>query len=492
MKKTIAFIVIMMITITAMWTCNAQIWYGFNGTNSPANLTPEVCGKIASMYQPGQTMAYVFRNDKYPGKCPDVEITNMIRLRDSLRAHNVGFKVIYTFNARGVVSIADNFYAYDNFTAAGIEIPADRMGNEEWAKVAHNQDWPQYVSDCTPIIDALNTRNFTGKIIFSVAKPDNTIWNTPAITFINSSPQYEPDIHFYLSKDECPILAEVDNDKPLPVELSTSNGYLPIKDSFYHDVYFQGIATTYFSTLCNFIRTNFPGKKMWVTEFGPPVGVGPIGGALGFEALTDYYLNLFPADITACACKFNCCGAIGAITGTNAKDSPAIAGAYIERLSYWTMKQFLHNTESGNITPIYSDGTYTFRFQNMNPNSIDFEGFISVAEGLEISSVNFEAISGEYFYSSSGVMQWWATGSDRTYDISGSQIYNYIPAMSFGYIHVTVVRTSIPGCMDPKATNYNPLATVDDRSCTYPPPPPPPSSTCSYKWPFKFLCPKKK
>ena len=31
-----------------------------------------------------------------------------------------------------------------------------------------------------------------------------------------------------------------------------------------------------------------------------------------------------------------------------------------------------------------------------------------------------------------------------------------------------------PGCTDPAATNYDPTATVDDGSCTYPPPPPPP------------------
>jgi len=35
--------------------------------------------------------------------------------------------------------------------------------------------------------------------------------------------------------------------------------------------------------------------------------------------------------------------------------------------------------------------------------------------------------------------------------------------------------TGVVGCMDPNATNYNPLATTDDSpSCIYPPPPPPP------------------
>lgn len=37
----------------------------------------------------------------------------------------------------------------------------------------------------------------------------------------------------------------------------------------------------------------------------------------------------------------------------------------------------------------------------------------------------------------------------------------------------------VPGCTDSSATNYNPSATVNDGSCTYPPPPPPPPGTFS-------------
>ena len=39
----------------------------------------------------------------------------------------------------------------------------------------------------------------------------------------------------------------------------------------------------------------------------------------------------------------------------------------------------------------------------------------------------------------------------------------------------------IPGCMDPLANNYNPLATTDDRSCTYSPPGPPPPPRVTLK-----------
>ena len=48
---------------------------------------------------------------------------------------------------------------------------------------------------------------------------------------------------------------------------------------------------------------------------------------------------------------------------------------------------------------------------------------------------------------------------------------------------VTVVSAGpqIPGCMDPLANNYNPLATTDDRSCMYSPPGPPPPPRVTLK-----------
>lgn len=54
--------------------------------------------------------------------------------------------------------------------------------------------------------------------------------------------------------------------------------------------------------------------------------------------------------------------------------------------------------------------------------------------------------------------------SDREW--GGNWTGGHIPPPRFGYW-----RREVPGCMDPLATNYNPLANKSNGSCTYPPPP---------------------
>lgn len=55
---------------------------------------------------------------------------------------------------------------------------------------------------------------------------------------------------------------------------------------------------------------------------------------------------------------------------------------------------------------------------------------------------------------------------------------NYNPLATVDDGTCTYPPPPVFGCTDPKATNFNPLATVDDGSCTYPPPPPPPPPPC--------------
>ncbi len=47
---------------------------------------------------------------------------------------------------------------------------------------------------------------------------------------------------------------------------------------------------------------------------------------------------------------------------------------------------------------------------------------------------------------------------------------NYNPLATKDDGSCTYPPTEVPGCMEPEATNYNPLATVDDGSCTFPQP----------------------
>jgi hypothetical protein len=69
----------------------------------------------------------------------------------------------------------------------------------------------------------------------------------------------------------------------------------------------------------------------------------------------------------------------------------------------------------------------------------------------------------------------------------GSGEWNRVQGANGGYPgfgkHTRLEKGScpfpIPGCTDPSASNYNPNATVNDGSCSYPPPPPPPIPGCT-------------
>ncbi len=50
---------------------------------------------------------------------------------------------------------------------------------------------------------------------------------------------------------------------------------------------------------------------------------------------------------------------------------------------------------------------------------------------------------------------------------------NYVGSDTF----TVTTFTHVYGCMDNTASNYNPIATNSDGSCTFPPPPPPPQAT---------------
>lgn len=465
MKRFIFFLLLIPLFLNAQ----NDILYGYAGQNSADNYTTEVRKYINEMVPAGGSFIADYCQYKYTGKGTDIGIQNMIDLRDELLDSGKYFFMIYSFDARAKLSLADNFYAFDKFITAGINLVASRCGNEEWAKVAHNGNWSLYMSHCTPILNELTAKGFPGKVIFPIRRPAEAgTWNASAITFINSNPNYEPDCHPYYNGAACPVLDGIEEGRALPQELTNANNYLLSKDLFYKDLYDQVTASAFYDEFINYHRENFPGKKLWITEFGPAVGVGPISGALGYEASFDWFLNKInkDADIVAAVCRFNGPGITGSITPVSKKDA-ATVNKYIKRTGYYTYKQFLHNRDAVPVQLISAPGEYTFSIHNMTRGAIDFEGYIPLASGLEISAAEYECITGTNYYSSSGATDWWATGSDKTYEISGSGFYNYIPAISYGYVHVTVNTIEIPGCTNLRALNYNPDANSDDGSCYY-------------------------
>ena len=105
---------------------------------------------------------------------------------------------------------------------------------------------------------------------------------------------------------------------------------------------------------------------------------------------------------------------------------------------------------------LYCDLTNTFLTINNSPGNCD--GFIIA---------NSNSLNGPISYL-------WSTGSTQN-NIIGlcAGVYSVVITDNVGCtLEDTVYMNVVPGCMDPLALNYDPLATVDDGSCTY-------SSNCS-------------
>ena len=119
MKKLIGLILFTALTYLSL---NAQTLYGYAGQNTAVNYTPEVRGYINDMTV--NDFVIDFCQYKYTSKAPEQDINNIIALSNELRASGKNLYVIYSFDARAILSLTDNFYAFDKFVLAGVNIIA--------------------------------------------------------------------------------------------------------------------------------------------------------------------------------------------------------------------------------------------------------------------------------------------------------------------------------------------------------------------------------
>ena len=449
MKKLILSILILALTYLSLNGQNNETLYGWAGQNTAPNYTAEVRGYIYDMIPEGGSFVSDFCQYKYTGKAPEIDIQNMIKLRDTLRSGGKFYYMIYSFDARNKLTLENNFYAFDKFREAGIDIIASRMDNESYAKAALNNNWALYMQYCAPILSELTAKGFTGSIIFPIRRPAEAgTWNANAIPFINSNPQYAPDCHPYYNKESAPVLVDIDAGRELPKEVVSAN-YLPSKDIFYSTLYSEITEGNFYTDFINYHRENFPNKKLFITEFGPPVGVGQISGTIGYEACYDWFLNqtLKDQDIIAAVCRFNGAGITGSITPLSKYDISTGTG-FIKRLGYYTLRNFLANKD---IT-----GPNVISYHNLTREVKNLSEVISIPQGMRLQGAYFECLTGSNFYSSSGSCAWWNTGSVKTYEINDVSVYGFIPSLSYGYVHYTLEPIFIPiyGSSDTSCLNY--------------------------------------
>lgn len=425
--------------------------YGFNATSTNDKLDAVTRSYIVEMS--GNDFWYVFRQDKYTTAAPQSDIDNVLALANDLKVSGKELKIIYTLEPRNIMSISDNFFGYDKLKDY---VKVLRIGNECFFKEAgFGKDWDTYINLNQSLITEAKNKNLP--ILFSWADPSWIDWNTKAANYINSNPLFYPDLHLYWSSKEATALNSL-VDKKLPSEKII--GYSQTKDDFYSSLYTQITTSTFLSEIIDNMRALMPNKDIYVTEFGAPVGVGEIGNTFGTEAVNDWLINQCKdiPEIKA-LCKFNLGSVTGVITDASKND---IKTGKVKRTGYYSMSMSIKYKDALNYLPA-NEGAFYVSIHNLNRSDLALEA----PEGFYFESFSYECIKGENFYSSSGACSWWSNGSTKTYEISGTQVFNYIPAMSYGYLTVTIKKIPVYGCTSPNAINFNETATIDDGSCQY-------------------------
>lgn len=467
MKKLFAIAFLILLSATMLITAATCQVFGIAGTNSAAILTPEVRAYMTELTV--DTLGFCIRDDKELTYLPANESQNIIDWDHEMKTDHKTLLCIYTFHCAGK-SISDNFHDFDLLIAAGVKIPVVKLGNENYFESAGNHsDFNNYLSFANPIIDQLNARGYNGIIIIPVSG-GNTAWDDPVAAFIKDKPNYQLDPHFYWGKRDLACYSQLtgtEKDLKLPSAV-VGTAYLLAQDKFYSDLYSEITSSTMIESQMQYYTSKFPGKILYLSEFGPAGNVGNLQNTLGFQATEDWFYNQIQRyDEVAYCLKFNgpSPSGTGMISPRSSKDDPAVPGAYMKRLSYYTLYQFLRNKKADN--PMYIDypGEYTFSFHNMTRMDVPIE--IDLIGNLRITSITYDAIHGDNFYSSSGSCQWWGNGSTKTYQISGKQTFSTGIFLSYGYVHVKVELIPVYGCTDPAAINFNELANTDDLSCYY-------------------------
>lgn len=402
--------------LLAMSVVANAIVYGTNGSNTPENLTPEVRQLIVEAWPSGQPYVLRVRNDKdWEGAMPDDLILNVIALDEELKASGSWLEIVYTFNTRGQKTITENFYGFDTFLSFGVPVVVE-FGNEEFSDVAGHLDFADYYAECSPILQTLTSRGYTGNVLWSIAprpqgingaRADQTTWNNEAAAIVNSKAEYQPVMHLYANYQDCPVLGALQRDK-LPVSL-VGNGYVQEKDDFFQTLTEQALSAPVLEQTMTYAAVKFPGKKVYMTEMGFPVATSNLANTIGYEMTFFYALNTLSSyDNIAMILRHN--GATRPNTGiiSAKKWGDVYLGEYVPRMALLTYKLFFSNAGK---TPFYNNTSA--------PMSVDGDAVY---------------IGGQYFYSSSGWCEWWAQGSVPSYEVKELQSSSgTVPSASFGY-----------------------------------------------------------
>lgn len=487
----IVFLIVIMVFIAALsadangQTVNSKV--GFNAPNAVESFTTQADSNYLLELVPENTnFSWRYRYDKL-----DTDPEGLIDLYQFMKKNNRGFWVIYV--ASDSVPLEQNIEVITQLKNAGIPVLATSYVNEPFYDAGgYSFNWELYEPGYEAYCAAITEKWPDMEILLAIApmplslftktqggQANHDTWNNAGFYFKSTHPQYNisgADVHIYykgtfveaLGKDANTDETGSDKVKIDAPDLRVYN-YLTdtIDESYWKDIFYQSIPSTFWEPMLNYLTSH--DLLVYATETGY-IDAGSLNGSFTYAAkifeLTNWYgddprvksFNLHGGPITGSKL-----GVIGPRKKWDIKDPDNpnnVRSATFDAYSLY----FNTPGEKYKYPPaiITKAGTYSYWFCNgleaFTPN-------FAIANGLT-GSYYVQYIKGNKFSSLSRSMDFTqrnsVLGPDEVSEILTGET---CPALSFGYVVLTVTGTDILGCTDTAAFNYDPLATSDNGTC---------------------------
>jgi hypothetical protein len=195
----------------------------------------------------------------------------------------------------------------------------------------------------------------------------------------------------------------------------------------------------------------FPGRSVWITEFGPTSATGDRQNAWGYHA-AEFLVRHRGRDYWDMVLKHNGISPTNTamISPANSKDI-GTKDELTPRLSYYTAQLFSEapTAYSVDFTPTTA-GDYQYWYINTSDANFDMASVVPAGYYLAAAEVHY--IQGAHWYSSAGDAPWMAKGSIASRDIAGITVLpnSIFPPLSYGYVNLTIEQNAPEPCTQPR------------------------------------------
>ena len=470
---------------TVMAQTNSKV--GFNAPNAAISFTTAADSNyLLELVPEGTNFSWRDRYDKLNEDPQDI-----INLYSFMQRHNRGFWVIFV--ASDSVPLEQNIQAITQLKSAGVPVLATSYVNEPFYEAGgYTFNWPLYEPGYHAYCAAITANWPDMDILLPIApmplsvftktqggQSNHDTWNNAGFNFKNSHPEFNivgADVHIYYKGTFVAALGKAANTDEtgknksksiVPVERLYNYATDTIDETYWKNIFYQSIPSSFWEPILSYLTSQ--GLSVYATETGY-VDAGSLNGSFTYAAkifeLTNLYgndprlksFNLHGGPITQ-----STVGVIGPRKSWDVKDTENpnnVRSATFDAFSMY----FNTPGERLKYPPaiITESGTYSYWFCNgleaFTPN-------FAIANGLT-ADYHVQYIKGNKFSSLSRSMEFTQKNSVLgANEVSGILTGETCPALSFGYVVLTVTGTDILGCTDTAAFNYDPLATSDNGSC---------------------------